>query len=44
MGDREVPDELIDRLLGDYQGPEELSGPDGLINQLRKRPIERAAG
>src|SRR5437868_4575589 len=40
----EIPDELIDQLLGDYQGPEQLTGPDGLINQLRKRLIERAAG
>jgi transposase-like protein len=38
------PDELIDQLLGEYTGPEQLTGPDGLINQLRKRLIERAAG
>jgi putative transposase len=45
MGDKmEIPDELIDQLLGDYTGPEQLTGPDGLINQLRKRLIERAAG
>jgi putative transposase len=44
MGEMEIPDELIDRLLGDYQGPEQLTGPDGLSNQLRKRLIERAAG
>ena len=44
MGDTEIPDELIDQLLGEYQGPEQLTGPDGLINQLRKRLIERAAG
>ena len=45
MGDRrEIPDELIDQLLGEYEGPERLIGPDGLINQLRKRLIERAAG
>lgn len=41
---REIPDELIDQLLGEYQGPEQLTGPEGLINQLRKRLIERAAG
>jgi transposase-like protein len=41
---REIPDELIDQLLGEYSGPEQLTGPDGLINQLRKRLIERAAG
>ena len=44
MGDMEIPDELIDQLLGEYQGPEQLTGPDGLINQLRKRLIERAGG
>src|SRR5881296_897312 len=45
MGEMEkFPDELIDQLLGEYQGPEQLTGPDGLINQLRKRLIERAAG
>jgi putative transposase len=44
MGEMEIPDELIDRLLGEYRGPEQLTGPDGLINQLRKRLIERAAG
>jgi putative transposase len=40
----QIPDELIDRLLGEYTGPEQLTGPDGLVNQLRKRLIERAAG
>ena len=44
MEKREIPDELIDQLLGEYRGPEQLTGPDGLINQLRKRLIERAAG
>ena len=44
MDNMEIPDELIDQLLGEYQGPEQLTGPDGLINQLRKRLIERAAG
>ena len=45
MSDKvQIPDELIDRLLGEYSGPEQLMGPDGLINQLRKRLIERAAG
>jgi hypothetical protein len=43
MGEMEIPDELIDQLLGEYQGPEQLIGPDGLINRLRKRLIERAA-
>ncbi|HEY3182674.1 MAG TPA: hypothetical protein VGJ77_07575 [Gaiellaceae bacterium] len=44
MGDMEIPYELIDQLLGEYEGPEQLTGRDGLINRLRKRPIERAAG
>jgi putative transposase len=44
MGDRVIPDELIDQLLGEYEGPGQLTGPDGLINQLRRRLIERAAG
>jgi putative transposase len=45
MGERrEIPDELVDQLLGEYEGPEQLTGPEGLINQLRKRLIERAAG
>jgi transposase-like protein len=44
MDNMEIPDELIDQLLGEYRGPEQLTGPDGLINQLRKRLIERAAG
>ncbi len=43
MGDLEIPDELIDQLLGEYRGPEQLTGPEGLI-QLRRRLIERAAG
>jgi hypothetical protein len=25
MGDMEIPEELIDRLLGEYQGPEQLT-------------------
>ncbi|MFN8187206.1 MAG: transposase [Gaiellales bacterium] len=44
MIEMEFPDELIDQLLGDYRGPEDLTGPDGLINGLRERLIERAAG
>jgi len=38
-----IPNELIDQLLGDYQGPETLLGSEGLINELRRRLIERAA-
>ena len=29
MGDMEIPDELIDQLLREYEGPEQLTGPDG---------------
>ena len=25
MGNREIPDELIDQLLGEYEGPEQLT-------------------
>ena len=31
-------------MFGEYEGPEQLTGPDGLIIQLRRRLIERAAG
>ena len=41
---QDFSDELIDQLLAGYQEAGELTGPDGLINQLRKRLIERAAG
>ena len=39
----DIPDELVDRLL-EGRDPADLTGPDGLLNQLRKRLIERAAG
>jgi hypothetical protein len=32
MGEMEIPGELIDQLLGEYRGPERLTGRDGLIN------------
>jgi hypothetical protein len=42
MGDRrEIPDELIDQLLGGYEGPGQLTGPDGLINQGFSRKAGR---
>ena len=44
MGTSEITNELIDQLLGEHQGPGGLIGPDGLIHQLRKGLIERAAG
>lgn len=37
-----VPDDLLDRLLADYQKPEDLIGENGLLKQLTKRLIERA--
>ena len=38
----ELPDELIDELLAGAKTPEEITGPDGLLNRLTKRLIERA--
>src|SRR5215217_2099510 len=40
----EIRQELLDELLGDYKGREDLVGPDGLIKELFKRLIETAAG
>src|SRR3989337_291685 len=42
MSPKEIPDELIDRLLAGYEGPEQITGPDGLLKQLTKRLVERA--
>ena len=41
---RDIPDELVDQLLEGYDDPSQLTGPDGLLNRLRKRLVERAAG
>ena len=41
---RDIPDELVDQLLEGYTEPEDLTGPEGLLNRLRKRLVERAAG
>jgi putative transposase len=38
----ELPDELIDELLAGARTPEEITGPDGLLNRLTKRLVERA--
>ena len=38
----EMDKELIDRLLGDYQKPEDLIGENGLLKQLTKAVIEGA--
>ena len=37
-----IDKELIDKLLADYQGPEDLVGEQGLFNQLSKALVERA--
>jgi putative transposase len=34
--------ELIDKLLGEYKGPEDLTGENGLLKQLTKALVERA--
>ena len=38
----DIKDELIDELLSNYKNPEDLLGRDGIINELKKRLIERA--
>ena len=42
MPPKEIPDELIDQLLAGREGPEEITGPDGLLKELTKRVVERA--
>src|ERR1044071_9361459 len=37
-----LPDELIDELLSGARTPEEITGPDGLLQRLTKRLVERA--
>ena len=37
-----VPKELLDRLLADYQKPEDLIGENGLLKQLTKLLVEKA--
>jgi hypothetical protein len=38
----ELPDELIDELLAGACTPEEITGPDGLLQRLTKRLVGRA--
>ena len=38
----DLPDELIDELLAGARTPEEMTGPEGLLQRLTKRPVERA--
>jgi Transposase, Mutator family len=40
----EIRPELLEELLADYEKPEDLIGPDGLLKDLFKRLIETAAG
>jgi putative transposase len=38
----DLPDELIDQLLAGARTPEEITGPDGLLQRLTRRLVERA--
>jgi putative transposase len=38
----DLPDELIDELLAGARTPDEIAGPDGLLQRLTKRLVERA--
>jgi putative transposase len=40
----EIRPELLEELLADYENPEDLVGPDGLLKDLFRRLIETAAG
>src|SRR5208283_4045943 len=35
-------DRLVDEALKDYQNPEQITGPEGLLKQLTKRLVEKA--
>jgi len=37
-----ISEKLLDELLKDYNGPEDLLGKEGIMQQLKKRLIERA--
>ncbi len=39
---KDIPDELIDALLANYQKPDDLLGKNGILEQLTKRVVERA--
>ena len=39
-----IAPELLDRLLANYEKPEDLTGDDGLFKRLKKALIERALG
>ena len=38
----EIPKKLVEELLKDYSGPEDLLGPDGLLKKLTAALVERA--
>lgn len=37
-----ITKEVLDELLKEYRGPEDITGPEGLLKQLTKALIERA--
>lgn len=37
-----ITKEVLDELLKGYKGPEDITGPEGLLKQLTKTVIERA--
>ena len=37
-----ITKEILDELLKDYKGPDDITGPNGLLKQLTKAVIERA--
>src|SRR5215207_3164635 len=41
---QEIRQELLDELLADYERPDDLTGPDGLLKTLFRRLIETAGG
>ena len=39
-----IRDEVLDELLGDYRGPEDLLGPGGLLKELTGALINQHGG
>lgn len=37
-----ITKEVLDELLKDYKGPEDITGTDGLLKQLTKALVDRA--
>jgi putative transposase len=37
-----ISKEVLDELMKEYKGPDDITGPDGLIKQLTKALVERA--